>query len=73
MQILDEGRDWLVEQDKPFRTAEEMVLPPVLNTIQGQPAATPETTTLPAEVVPESPEVNVEGETESAALIEKAA
>jgi len=73
VQILDEGRDWLVEQDKPFRTAEEMVLPPVLETVPGQPAATPEATALPAEVIPESPEVNVEGETESAAPTEEAA
>ncbi|MCK5863181.1 MAG: alpha/beta hydrolase [Candidatus Hydrogenedentes bacterium] len=30
VQILDEARDWLIEQDKPFRAADEPPPPPVL-------------------------------------------
>ncbi len=33
VQILDEGRDWLLEQDKPFRAADELPPPPVLETV----------------------------------------
>ena len=31
VEILDEGRDWLLEQDKPFRPADELPPPPVLD------------------------------------------
>lgn len=53
VQILDEGRDWLIQQDKPFRAPDELPPPPVLKTIENN-AALPAPTETTADT-PETP------------------